>query len=65
MPTGVWTITDIPEDEVDKVVADFNLNSPDSVERIRQANGRWTVKATWPGAGNFGGPHGGGGSENE
>ena len=51
MPTGIWTITDIPEGEVDNVEADFKLDSPDSVERIRQANGRWTVKATWPGDG--------------
>ena len=51
MLTGVWTITDIPEGDVDNVVADFKLNAPDSVEKIKQANGRWTVKATWPGEG--------------
>ncbi len=51
MPSGVWKITDIPADKVDMVVADFQLESPDTVEKTEQPNGKWTVVATYPGEG--------------
>ena len=51
MPSGVWKITDIPADGVDEVVANFQLDGPDSVEKTEQPNGKWTVVATYPGEG--------------
>ncbi len=51
MPSGVWKITDIPADKVDEVVANFQLQSPDNVEKTEQPNGKWTVVATYPGEG--------------
>ena len=52
MPTGVFQITDIPEDKVETVIADFQLESPPpQVERTQQSNGLWTVTATFPGPG--------------
>lgn len=52
MPTGVFTITDIPEDKVATVVADYQLeNPPPTITKSRQPNGLWTVTATFPGSG--------------
>lgn len=50
MPSGVFTITDIPADKVDMVVADYEMEGAQT-ERIDQGNGLWTVKATFPGDG--------------
>ena len=51
MPNGVFKIINIPKDKVPMVVADFELDSPDKIEKIDQGDGLWTVKATFPGAG--------------
>ena len=51
MPSGVFTITDIPEDKVETVIADFNLDSPKQIDKTKQSNGLWTVKATFNGPG--------------
>lgn len=52
MPTGVFTITDIPEADVATVIADFGLENPPPVTTTtKQPNGLFTVTATFPGAG--------------
>ncbi len=52
MPTGVYKITDIPEDKVATVVANFEADVPTpAIAKSKQTNGLWTVKATFPGAG--------------
>ena len=48
MPSGVFKITDIPEDKVEIVVADYQMENPVNIERIAQPNGMWTVIATFP-----------------
>ncbi|MBO8134134.1 MULTISPECIES: hypothetical protein [Dickeya] len=40
-------LTDIPSDQVDEVVKDFESEGA-VVEKIKQPNGLWTVKATFP-----------------
>jgi hypothetical protein len=49
MPSGVFEITDIPEDQVATVIANFQLDSPTKIEKKKQSNGKWTVTATFPG----------------
>ena len=51
MPSGVFTIIDIPEDKVATVVANYQLEHPEKVEKLQQSNGLWTVKATFAGNG--------------
>ena len=51
MPTGVFKITNIPKDKVAKVVANFELDGPDKIEKKEQSNELWTVIATFPGEG--------------
>ena len=43
----VEEIRDVPGDEVDQLVADFESEGA-TVERIRQPDGLWTVRATFP-----------------
>ncbi len=50
MPSGVFKITDIPKDKVATVVADYEMEGA-KIEKIKQPNGLWTVKATFPGQG--------------
>ena len=40
-------ITDIPEDEVDRIFNDFESEGC-SAEKIKQDNGLWTIKAMCP-----------------
>ncbi len=40
-------LNDIPENEVDEVVKDFESKGA-SVEKIKQDNGQYTVKASFP-----------------
>jgi hypothetical protein len=51
MPHGVFKIIDIPENKVATVVADFELQNPEKIEKFKQPNRLWTVKATFPGQG--------------
>ncbi len=51
MPSGVFKITDIPEDKVETVIADYQLQNPDSIEKFEQPDGKWTVVATFSGEG--------------
>lgn len=46
MPT-VREIKDIPESEVDQIVADFESERC-TTEKEKQTNGLWTVRATCP-----------------
>ena len=39
-------LTDIPENEVDKIVEDFESEGA-SVKKIKQGNGKYTVEATF------------------
>ncbi len=56
-PRGVFKITNISEDRVPVVVADFELDDPTSIEKIDQkekndqGKNLWTVVATFPGDG--------------
>nr|VFJ43020.1 MAG: hypothetical protein BECKDK2373B_GA0170837_10047 [Candidatus Kentron sp. DK]VFJ55559.1 MAG: hypothetical protein BECKDK2373C_GA0170839_104915 [Candidatus Kentron sp. DK] len=48
-------LNDVPEDQVDEVVSDFESEARSeeekvTVERIKQSDGRWTVRATFPAA---------------
>jgi hypothetical protein len=47
MPCGVWTIKDVPANQLDNVVGNFNLDAPIKVEKTKQADGNWTVTATF------------------
>jgi len=40
-------LTDIPSDEVEQVVADFESEGA-KVQQIKQADGNWTIRATFP-----------------
>jgi hypothetical protein len=48
MVCGVWKVTDIPSNEVGGVMANFELDAPQSVEKTQQSDGKWTVTATFP-----------------
>ena len=48
MVCGVWKVTDIPAGEVGGVMQNFQLDGPESVEKTEQADGKWTVIATFP-----------------
>jgi hypothetical protein len=41
------TLTDIPDADVDEVVSDFESEGC-TAEKMKQANGKWTVTATCP-----------------
>ncbi len=43
----IRTLTDIPESEVDEVAGDFESEGA-QVEREKQENGLWTLRATFP-----------------
>jgi hypothetical protein len=51
MPLGVFKITDIPEDKVGEVMSLYALDAPKKVEKAKQANGLFTVIATFSGPG--------------
>jgi hypothetical protein len=42
------TLTDVPESEVDQLVQDFKDSGATKVEKTKQANGKYTVVATFP-----------------
>ena len=44
---NIREIKDIPEEEVDQVVADFESEGA-KVIKEKQPNGKWTVRATMP-----------------
>ncbi len=50
MVCGTFKVEKIPDDEVDEVVERFETNvpPPTSVTKSKQADGTWTVIATWP-----------------
>jgi hypothetical protein len=52
MPSGVFEITDIPDDKVATVIANYQLEDPPpDIKKTKQSNGQWTVTATFPGPG--------------
>jgi hypothetical protein len=51
MPSGVFKITDIPQQKVAEVEALYRLDNPIKIEKIDQGNNLWTVIATFPGQG--------------
>lgn len=51
MPSGVFKVTEIPEDRVADVIGMYQPDGPTSIERVEQSNGKWTVIATFPGPG--------------
>jgi hypothetical protein len=38
---------DVSDEKLDQVVAGYQLDKPISIERIRQVDGKWTVRATF------------------
>jgi hypothetical protein len=42
------TITDVPDSEVAKTEEQYKLEGASSVQRVQQADGRWTVSAQFP-----------------
>jgi hypothetical protein len=50
MICGTFTVTNIPTNEVDGVVARYQATvpHPTSVQKTQAADGSWTVTATWP-----------------
>lgn len=52
MPSGVFEITDIPDDKVETVISNFRLDDPPpQIKKTPQGGGLWTVTATYPGPG--------------
>jgi hypothetical protein len=51
MPSGVFKVTDIPDDKVETVIALYRLDNPDKIDKEKQPNNLWTVTATFPGDG--------------
>ena len=51
MPSGVFKITDIPKEKVARVEGLYRVQGPEKIEKLEQADGRWTVVATFPGSG--------------
>lgn len=47
MPCGVFKTTGIPDDQLGAVLAAFRLDNPKSLEKAKQADGTWTVTATF------------------
>jgi hypothetical protein len=41
------TLSDIPDDEVEEVMEDFKDSGATKVTKTKQANGLWTVTATF------------------
>lgn len=48
MPTGVFETKDVPENKLAEVVAGYQLDNPTKIEKIKQPDGKWTVRATFP-----------------
>lgn len=48
MPTGVQETTDVSESKLAQVVAGYQLDNPIKIEKIKQPDGKWTVRATFP-----------------
>lgn len=44
---NVETLTDVSDSDVDQIVSDFEKAGA-TVTKTKQANGLWTVKATFP-----------------
>ncbi len=45
----VFKITDVPEKDLDEVVAGYNLENPIKIKKVKQPDGKWTVIATFSG----------------
>jgi hypothetical protein len=50
MICGTFTMTDIPDAEADVIVASYKSTKPPptSVTKTKEADGSWTVVATYP-----------------
>lgn len=46
-PCGTFRVRDVPDDQVDNVMADFRLDNPISVTKEDQGGGLWTVVAVF------------------
>lgn len=45
---GVFETKDVTDDKVDEVVAGYQLDNPIKIDKIKQPNGKWTIRATFP-----------------
>jgi hypothetical protein len=48
MPCGTWTTTGVPDAKLGEALAQVNLDAPQSVTKTQQADGSWTIVATFP-----------------
>ena len=48
MPTGIQETVDVPDDKLDQVIAGYQLDNPIKIEKTKQPNGKWTVRAIFP-----------------
>jgi hypothetical protein len=48
MPCGVYKFTDVPDDKLDELIAEIDLDPPLKIDQQKAANGTWTVTATYP-----------------
>lgn len=47
-PCGTWKTTNVPEDKVPEVMADYKLHRPKpTVTKEKQDDGKWTVTAVF------------------
>ena len=47
-PCGTWIVTDIPEDEVGRVMAGYRVQDPLTLVKQEQPDRRWKVIAVFP-----------------
>ena len=47
MPCGTHKILKVPDDKVDQVVADSQLDGPKSVTKTQETDGTWTVTSVF------------------
>jgi hypothetical protein len=47
-PCGVWKLTAVPANKVNQVVAEFQLDEPNTIEKSENPDGTFDVVATFP-----------------
>ena len=48
MPSGVFIMTGIPDDQIDAVAAEAELDEPTRISREKQPDGTWTLTVSFP-----------------
>lgn len=47
-PCGVWTVSDIPDEQLAFAVAMAKLDNPSKIETQQEPDGQWTIVSTFP-----------------